>query len=617
MTDSQGMAYGSILAVDIGSTMTKLVMIERQDDEHQVAGRSEAKTTVEAPQEDVMLGLRAAVRQMEELTSRTLLDEETLIVPRRTDGSGVDALVATSSAGGGLQMICVGLMRALTAESAERAALGAGAIVMDVVAADDSRSVVERVHLLRNQRPDMILLAGGTDEGNISHVAAMAEYVGSAKSRPRLGDEYEMPVIYAGNAKARDVVRHMVGDDVQLHVVSNIRPTLEEEVLEPVRDKIGELFLDHVMAHAPGYRTVLDWTDRRIQPTPAAVGRMMRLMAEDYDVNVIGLDIGGATTDVFSVMGGVFNRSVSANLGMSYSIANVFNECGEGGVQRWLPIPIPERELRNWVYNKTIRPTGLPITLPELMLEHAVGREALRQAFAEHREMAVGLKGIEMERTFDHALDQTPSGQPLVNLNEIDVVIGSGGLLSHAPRRTQAAAMMMDSLQPEGIIRLYVDNEFMIPQLGAVAEIAPDVAREIFVRHCLVPLGTVIAPAGTGRTGTPMAEAKILRANGEEISTMIRVGDLEVIPLGADETAEVQLHPRGSFDMGDGPGMRVQAEVRGGEVGLIVDGRGRPLHFPRNERRRRGSVRTWLDRLNVYPADLVEEYAALYGEEDG
>ncbi len=616
MAETEGSAYGSILAVDVGSTMTKLIMIERRADEYRVSGRSEAKTTVEAPHEDVMVGLRASVRRMEDLTSHKLLDGDNLIIPRRTDGSGVDAMVATSSAGGGLQMMCVGLMRALTAESAERAALGAGAIVMDVVAADDSRTVVERVHLLRNQRPDMILVAGGTDEGNVSHVAAMAEYVGSAKSKPRLGEQYQMPVIYAGNTKARDVVAHMIGDEMDLHVVNNIRPTLEEEVLEPVRDKIGELFLDHVMAHAPGYRTLLDWSDRRIQPTPAAVGQMMRLMAKDYDVNVVGLDIGGATTDVFSVMGGVFNRSVSANLGMSYSIANVFNECPKGNIDRWLPIDIEERDLRNWVYNKAIRPTTLPITLPDLLIEQAIGREALRLAFEEHRELAVGLKGIEMDRTFDHALDQTPSGEALVNLNEIDVVIGSGGLLSHAPRRSQALAMMLDSLQPEGLVRLYVDNMFMIPHIGAVAEIAPEAAREIFLRDCLVPLGTVIAPGGTGRTGTPMAEMKMVRENGEEISTVIRVGDLEVVSLAGDETAEVQLHPRGSFDMGDGPGVRVRAQIRGGEVGLIIDGRGRPLRFPRNERRRRESVMTWLERLDAYPADLMHEYAVLHGEED-
>ncbi|HCJ11225.1 MAG TPA: methylaspartate mutase, partial [Clostridiales bacterium] len=78
-------------------------------------------------------------------------------------------------AGGGLQMTVAGLVKTMTAESAERAALGAGAVVMDVISLDDARLVLERIRRLQELRPDMILMAGGTDDGNISHVAAVAE----------------------------------------------------------------------------------------------------------------------------------------------------------------------------------------------------------------------------------------------------------------------------------------------------------------------------------------------------------------------------------------------------------------------------------------------------------
>lgn len=603
MAETDSLPYRTITAVDVGSTTTKLLLLDREEDgDFRVSGRSEAKTTVEAPHEDVMIGLKTALRRMEDITSRRLLDGDRLLTPRREDGSGTDLFVATSSAGGGLQMMCVGLMRALTAESAERAALGGGAIVMGVIAADDKRSIPRRVELLRNQRPDMILLAGGTDDGNISHVVSLAEYVAAANPKPRLGENHRIPVIYAGNQNARDLITYVLEDHMDVHVVDNIRPTLEEEILEPVRTKIHELFLDHVMEHAPGYGTLLDWTERHVQPTPSAVGRMLRIMASSYGVNVVGVDIGGATTDVFSVMGGVFNRSVSANIGMSYSIANVFTQAGARNIQRWLPEQVSERRLRNWVYNKTIRPTGLPILLEDLMLEQALGREAVHLAFDEHRKLAVGLKGIRMERTYDHMLEQEGSGQTLVNLNEIDVIIGSGGILSHAPRRSQAAMMLLDSIQPEGLCRLYVDSVFMMPHLGAIADLAPDVAEQVFVDDCLVPLGTVIAPFGEGRMGSVMAEMHIEFESGERRSELIRLGSLKVIAAGADEVLSLEIHPRAQYDLGDGPGVRVNAQVRGGVVGLIIDGRGRPIRFPRNQRRRMQAVKGWLDEMDAYPS---------------
>ena len=92
----------------------------------------------------------------------------------------------------------------------------------------------------------------------------------------------------------------------------------------------------------------------------------MQTAAKEYDMSVIGVDIGGATTDVFSVFGEYFNRTVSANLGMSYSICNVLLEAGISNIMRWIPFSIDEGELRNRIRNKMIRPTTIPQTLEEL-----------------------------------------------------------------------------------------------------------------------------------------------------------------------------------------------------------------------------------------------------------
>jgi hypothetical protein len=133
-----------------------------------VSARAEAPTTVEAPVEDVTFGVRAAVSQLEQQLGVRLQTADGVVMSTREGEAGVDGFYATSSAGGGLQMVVAGVMKNLTAVSAERAALGAGAIVADVIAIDDGRLPHERLQRIFELRPDMVLISGGVDGGNIA-----------------------------------------------------------------------------------------------------------------------------------------------------------------------------------------------------------------------------------------------------------------------------------------------------------------------------------------------------------------------------------------------------------------------------------------------------------------
>ena len=244
-----------ILATDCGSTTSKARFFKKIGDEYRFVVSGEAPTTVEAPFEDVTLGVRNAVREVEELTGHKLLGSQGIITPSKGD-EGADLYVTTSSAGGGLQMMVAGVVKTMTAESAERAALGAGAIVMDVIAVDDGRRPYEKIERIRYLRPDMILMAGGTDGGTITHVAETAELIEAAKPRPRLGVDFELPIVFAGNKKARVNIKEILNETFALKIVENLRPILEMENTGPARDVIHELFMEHVMSHAPGYDQV-------------------------------------------------------------------------------------------------------------------------------------------------------------------------------------------------------------------------------------------------------------------------------------------------------------------------------------------------------------------------
>ncbi len=591
-----------ILATDCGSTTTKAILIERIDGVFRQTCRGEAPTTVEAPFADVTQGVINAVTEVAELSGRTLIDAEGRLLHPASGDRGCDLFISTSSAGGGLQVMVAGVVREMTAASAKRAALGAGAIVMDVIASNDKRKPHEQIQRIRELRPDMILVSGGVDGGTTTHVVQLAELIAPAKPQPRFGTAYRMPLIFAGNQQAAPLVAAVFDDSIDLTIVENLRPVLEYENLGPARDAIHDVFLEHVMAHAPGYDRLMRWTQAPIMPTPGAVGKILQAIADKQGLHVVGVDIGGATTDVFSVFDGVFNRTVSANLGMSYSIANVCAEAGLENVLRWLPFEMDPRELRNRVKNKMIRPTTIPQTRDALIFEQAVAREALRLAYLQHKEFATTLKGVQQQRTVGDTFRQQAGGETIVDNRKLDLLVASGGVLSHAPRMQQTALMLIDAFEPEGVTRLAKDSIFMMPHLGVLSEVHEQAALEVFERDCLIELGTCIAAWGSGKPGKPCFRYTV-SGNGASQSGELAVGELRLLPLDTDRTARVVIEPARGFDVGGGRGRRIEREVRGGVVGLILDARGRPLRPPEPPASRE-KLQQWNEAMQLYPRSV-------------
>ena len=586
-----------ILATDCGSTTTKAILIEYIENEYRLTFRGEAPTTVEAPFEDVTRGVLNSIIELEELSGRKILNQEKIITPSN-DIHGVDVYISTSSAGGGLQMMVSGVVKNMTGESAQRAALGAGAIVMDILASNDKRLYHQKVKRIRELRPDMVLLSGGVDGGTISHVVELAEIIKTANPKPRLGMDYKLPIIYAGNKEARDNVKETLDDSTDLIMVPNIRPTLEKENLKPSRDKIHDLFMEHVMAQAPGYNKLMEWTNHPIMPTPGAVGEMIKKIAEVENISVVGVDIGGATTDVFSVFDGEFNRTVSANLGMSYSICNVLSEAGVSNVSRWVPFEIDSANLTNRIANKMIRPTTIPQTLEDLKIEQALAREALRLSFIQHKEFAVSLKGIQQERTISDTFEQKMSGETIVDMLKLNLIVGSGGVLSHAPRRSQAMRMIIDSFLPIGFTEIAVDSIFMMPQLGVLSTFHESAAVEVFHKDCLIKLGSCVAPIGKFNVDKVLFNY-IINVHDTIYEGEVKYGEIKLldIPVG---TYDCKIELDKNVDLGFGKGQTFEGSINGGEVGIVFDGRGREISFNNDNSDRINQIKKWSAATNEY-----------------
>ena len=211
--------------------------------------------------------------------------------------------------------------------------------------------------------------------------------------------------------------------------------------------------------------------------------------------------------------------------------------------------------------------------------------------------MAVGLKGVQQQRTIADAFSQKSGGESLIKMSDLDLLIGSGGVLSHAPRRVQSMSMLIDAFQPEGITELAVDSIFMMPHLGVLSTINADAAVEVFDKDCLVRLGTCVAPTGETRKGESVLKVELADGNSFEMG----FGQIKLIDLGVGEKIEAKLIPAKKVDLGDGPGKEMIVNLTGGQVGVIFDTRGRPLKISTNEEERIKSLKTWHESLKLYP----------------
>ncbi|HVP56979.1 MAG TPA: glutamate mutase L, partial [bacterium] len=195
------------------------------------------------------------------------------------------------------------------------------------------------------------------------------------------------------------------------------------------------------------------------------------------------------------------------------------------------------------------------------------------------------------------------SGGTLVDMMRLDILVGSGGVLSHAPRRVQAAFMLIDGFRPEGVTQLAVDSIFMMPQLGVLAQVEPKAALEVFHKDCLIRLGTCVAPVGIAKGGAPCVHVRIEMPGGKVEERSLKFGEMALVPLAVDQKAKANIRPARGFDVGAGKGKELDAELTGGVAGVIIDARGRPLNLPEIKEERVRKVNEWNEALGAYPRE--------------
>ncbi len=459
------------LLIDFGSTYTKVTAVDM--DEARLIGRAQAPSTVDT---DVSHGLS---RALQILKVRTKLRDDQVTLK-----------LACSSAAGGLRMVAMGLIPHLTAEAANRAALGAGAKVIEVYGKElNQRSVGD----LENMSPDIILLAGGVDGGNQDVIVHNARRIAASRVRS--------PVVIAGNIEAQQeaaAILRAVGQETYL--CDNVMPKLNELVVEPAREMIQEVFIKRIV-HAKGLDAASDQVGQVIMPTPLAVLKMTELLARGTEREaglgeVIVVDVGGATTDIHSV-GPVkpeesnayvadleepyIKRTVEGDLGLRLNAESIIQAVKEALVPGDVRRVLRTDDARTYAGFLASHTDKLPNTTGEREMDTALARAATFLAMDRHAGyMDSGAP---------------PEGYSFVqrgkDLSEVGALIGTGGIFAFGerPEVALAGALASDvnpfSLRPKSP-KLYTDRHNILYAGGLISTVDADKALRLMKESLVV-----------------------------------------------------------------------------------------------------------------------------------
>lgn len=592
---SSSIVGDSFLGVDFGTITTRVALFDVVDGQYRFIGAGSAPTTLAPPYLDVGEGMRNALDQLAQATGRVFLDrDENLVVPGRADGAGVDAVVATASAGPEIRAVIAGLMPDISGESVRNLASSTYIKIVDELGLHDHRREEQQIDAILAAQPDLILIAGGTEGGACQAVLRQVEIV---EMGCRLMPEERKPhVLYAGNSQiARTVQEKLIGH-AKVHTVPNLRPSLEFEDLAPARAELASIFEDLRSSQLPGFAEMAQWSGQMLTPTARAFGQIVRFFSRVYEPGkgVLGADVGASTTTIAAAFEGRLHLTVRPGLGLSGEA-----EHAPSLLARWLPNDVPDDQILEYLYDKSLNPGTIPAEIEELYLEHAIAREVLREALLQAESSWRPYPGHRLQALRKHQQGRTSDGPGGELLPWFEPVLASGALFARAPRMGMTALTLLDGLQPTGVTTLVLDKYSLAPMLGAAANLNPVAVVQVLDSGVFINLGTVVAPVGRARPGSPILRVQMQPDSGSEVNVEVRAGTLKVLPLAPGQTARLSLRPVGGIDVGLGPGRPANLRrVLGGAVGLIVDARGRPLALSNDPARRRENQQKWLTELN-------------------
>lgn len=594
---------GAVLVAEVGSLITKVTLVDQVDSDFRLIGHAETPSTVELPFNNALVGILEAAAQISDLTGRQLLTPDgQLLMPQTNEQDGVNQIVVTTSAAGTLSLVIAAIASDVSARSALHASRSIYSALLQVVTLDDAagqpmvgpaeRSWIERqVERLLSLQPDVVLIAGGLDDGAVAAVKRLAHMVGLTAVSTGVdtsGQQHQelkvRPVIYAGNHAAREQVTAALNERAELILVENVRPTLTHANLDPTRQALADLYERLNIPRLAGIGNLRSMSRAPLRTVCEVEGIMTRFLAERTGRRVLLVDAGASASAAFYAAPGRYHPAILGTTGTTYGITTLLGDVGLAAIKRWLPFTLEDGELTERLLNSMLRPQQLPADREALYLAQALACEALRATYA--------------------ALNDATA------VGDFDWLMAAGGVLAHSPAPGLALFTLLNALTPTGesdhpVMDVFLDTLGLLVAGGALAGLDGEAAISMLDRDLLrsMPLASVVTLLGEGKPGELAAQVELSAVKGRVQQVAVTHGELVCIPLPQGQYAQLRITPAAGVRVGTAaPGEVLAspgADLAGSVLGLVIDARGRPLRLPDAPAERCALLWRWLVALGV------------------
>lgn len=531
---------GSILAVDIGSVNTRALLFDVVDGAYRLVMQGTSGTTIGAPKDDALFGVLNIARDMESSNSRRLLDENQRIIrPEQADNIGIDYCLTTASAGHPLRALLVGLYPQLDINRLRRAIAPFGMDAVAEIHLQDGLGARGRLNRLVHSRPQLIIVAGGTDGGARAALLEMLSLVRQALSLLPLGSR--PIVIYAGNSSLAPAVREMLSQQIEVVIAPNIRRADEALSLDGLQAALAEAFDSH-KRRLPAFQRLAAMSDSGIVPTARGIETIAAYFSRVERRDVLAVDVGSARTLVTLAQMGRATSVLCSDTGLGHSAADTLDRVGEQELANWLPFHPRKGELAQYALKKGLRLAHVPLDMRERYIEFALLRAGLRYALTQ-----------------------------LNDLPQPGLLLLAGGALGGNSQGALTMLLLADALDCTGVIQVKTDPHSALSALGGLASVAPDAVVQLLDGGILQNAGSLIRLAGNAPIGETALTMRIKRENGETSEREVNAGDVWRLPLTGAEQVELRLQTRRDVHLAGK--RRSSLRLTGGRGGLLVDAR--------------------------------------------
>ncbi|HEY6074108.1 MAG TPA: glutamate mutase L, partial [Anaerolineales bacterium] len=483
------------------------------------------------------------------------------------------------SAGPALKTVIVGLLADVSLESARRLAETTYARVLDAVGINDRRKADQQIDRLMRLQPDLVIITGGTDGGASRSIHKVLEPVGL--SGFLLAPEKRPVVLFAGNQKLdKDVKELLGGVTSELHFSANVRPSLDTEDLEPAARELAALYLGVRKRQLRGMDVIAGWAAGNVLPTAYAEGRMLRFLGQLYSATrggILSVDIGASAAVIAAGFQDKTTLGVYPHFGLGENLPALLQYTTLEDILRWSPLDVSIGVLRDFLFQKALYPSSIAATKEDQSLTEAVTRQALYLAMQTAK------------RDFPRSVRPLRPGL----LPSFEPILAGGGALGDAPTPGQGLLLLLDAIQPVGISTIILDRNNLLPLLGAASVRNSLLPVQVIESGAFQSLGTTVSLLSPRTHGAVLARARLTYDNGTDARADVKYGDLEVLPLPVGQSGQLTIQPQVGVDAGFGPGKTGTLTVSGGEMGVVIDGRGRPLLLPEDGSLRRDTIKKW------------------------